>query len=128
MRILWHEWGLGTAVLLALAGAAWASVHAISRTERKLIGSAGLLLGGVFLVARSAEVDMTVVALGMGAFGLLTLLRGATAWRRDGASRFWPVAALILIPSAFAGALLLGGVLYSILEGPARLARHLTLG
>jgi hypothetical protein len=128
MQFLWHEWGLGTAMLLAIVGAAWVSVRAISATERKLIGAAGLALGGLFLVVRSAEIDMTVVALGLWAFGLLTLLRAFGAWRREGSSRLWPVALLLLLPSAVAGALLLGGVLYSILEGPARLARHLTLG
>ncbi len=128
MRFLWHEWGVGTATLLAIVGVAWLSIRAISATERKLIGAAGLVLGGLFLVARSAELDMTVVALGLWAFGLFALLRAFAAWRREGASRVWPLALLLLLPSAFAGALLLGGVLYSILEGPARMARHLRLG
>lgn len=123
MELLWSQFGLVTAVLFILVSAAWYTARVITAAERKLISSAALVLAGVFYVARvGIEPAMGAIGLAIWATGLWMFVRQAVRWRRAEASRAWPLAVLFLLPPAFFGALLLGGVVYSILAPPARAA------
>ena len=128
MRVILEQVATVAAMLLALVALAWLTAYAVSATERRLIGGLGLILGGLFLATRAADPSMVGVALALCGAGVVVLVRAVLAWRERGASPLWPVAAAVLIPCAFVGALLLGGLLYSVLAGPARLATRLTLG
>ncbi len=127
MSVLIQQVVMVAALMLAGVGFAWLTAYAIDAIERRLVGGLGLLFAGLYLGLRAADVPMDGVALAVAATGVVVLVRAGMAWRGREASRLWPVAAAVLIPSAFAGAVLLGGVLYSVLEGPARLAQHLAL-
>ncbi len=127
MRVLLQQVATIAALLLGGASFAWLTAFAISATERRAIGGLGLVFGGLYLALRSADLWMAGVALTLALAGVLHLVRAGVAWRGREPSRLWPVAAAVLIPSAFVGALLRGGVLYSVLAGPARLAERLAL-
>ncbi len=120
---------VATVAALMLGGGifAWLTAVAIGAAERRAIGGLGLFFGGLYLALRSGDAWMVGVAVTLGSVGVLFLIRAGLVWRWREPSRLWPVAAVVLIPSAFVGALLLGGVLYSVLEGPARLAARLAL-
>ncbi len=128
MHVWLQQLATVAALMLGGVGFAWLTAFAISATERRAIGGFGLLFGGVYLALRSGDPWMWGVALGLGAAGVLLLVRAGLVWRWREPSRLWPVAAAVLIPSAFVGALLLGGVVYAVLAGPARLAARLALG
>ncbi|MBX6365355.1 MAG: hypothetical protein IRZ00_15910 [Gemmatimonadetes bacterium] len=123
MELLWSQFGLVTAVLFVLVSAAWYVARVITAAERKLISSSALVLAGLFYVARvGIEPAMAAIGLAIWAAGVWMFARQAVRWRRAEASRAWPLAVIVLLPPAFFGAVLLGGVVYSILAPPARAA------
>lgn len=129
MALLWSEFGAVTAVLLVLVGLAWVTARVVNACERRLITATGLILAGLFFVARpDGEAVLTGVGVALWAAGLLIFLRSAPRWQRAQSSRAWPIAVVVLLPPAFIGSLLLGGFIYSAIAPSVQMAMRLALG
>ncbi len=129
MQFLYNEFTSLTFGLLGIVLLAWLTANVITLSERRLVGAVALILAGIFFVARPATAPLLVgIGVVLWAFGLVTFVRTGLAWRQRDGSRAGPVAILVLLPAAFFGAMLLGGLLFSMLEAPARLALRLAGG
>lgn len=106
-----------TAGLLAALLVALLVARLITPLERRLVASTGVILAGIFFVARAAG-DPVAAAIGAAgwAIGLGAFTDAALAWTSSSASRFGPIAALFLLPPTFFGAVLLDGLAISLLS------------
>lgn len=116
MEILESVYTVATVGLLVFLFLGLFVVRIITPVERRLVTSVGVLLAGVFFIAHphmagSAEVVGTVLWV----LGLGTFLDNAFGWRSDSASRIGPVAVLFLLPPAFLGTVMIGGVIVGVL-------------
>ena len=111
----------GNLAPLGLVLAAVLCVQLISPNERRLVSGTALLLAGVLFFTRGSSLVPLVAAVALTGAGAVLMLRAAVVWDDDVASRIGPVAAFLLLPPAFFGAILLVGVVLSALAAPARL-------
>lgn len=123
MELLVSQFTTVMVILLVLVGIAWVLARVITASERRLISSTALVLAGLFFVARGRlEPALALVGLSIWTAGVVMFGKAIVRWRRSDSSRAWPLALVFLLPPAFFGALLLGGVIYSVLAPPARAA------
>ncbi len=107
-----------TAGLLAILLVALLMARLITPLERRLVTSTGVILAGMFFVVQSAGdpvaagIGATGWAIGLGAFA-----HGVLAWSSAAASRIGPLAAVFLLPPTFFGAVLLDGLVISLVSG-----------
>lgn len=74
-------------------------------------------MAGLFFVGRGAGDDVaTAVGVVGWAVGLGSFVHAVLCWTAASASRIGPLAALILLPPAFFGAVLVEGLLISLLS------------
>lgn len=108
---------IGTAVLLALLLLALLAARVISPLERRLVTSAAVVLAGAFFVTRGAAepVAITVGTTALAA-GLLAFASAVTTWRSRPSSWVGAAAGLVLLPPAFFGAVLVEGLIISLLS------------
>lgn len=123
MEVLESTYTSWNLALVAATTIALLLAQVITAAERRLIAAAAVLLAGVFFLARAGGDPVPAV---VGAFtwaaGLTVFFRSGLRWSRAKASRAGPFAALVLLPPAFFGALLVCGILLALIDGPARLA------
>jgi hypothetical protein len=98
----------------------------ITPLERRLVAGTALLLAGLFLLSQpDVEIPVTVAGAGAWATGLTIFTRAGLQWNGDSASRAGPLAALVVLPTAFLGSILLVGVVVSAVAAPLRLILRL---
>lgn len=108
--------------ILSIAGlcaivAALVVARSITPLERRLVASTALILSGIFFVARHGEATPSAEPVGAVAWivGLALFTDGALSWCSRDASRAGPLAVVFLLPPAFFGAVLLTGLVVSLL-------------
>lgn len=123
MELLTSVYAAPGLVLLAVIGVGLLLAQRITRVEKRLIGATAVLLAGLFfLVAAQGDAAMGAAGAVIWLAGLGMFMRAVLAWRPGAASRAGPWAALFLLLPAFLGAVVLAGLLRTLLEGPARIA------
>lgn len=117
---------IASALLLASLAISLLVIALISPLERRLVAGAALLLAGLFLLARPG-LDLQSALLGTGtwAVGAALFFHAGFNWTRSQATKVGPLAVIFVLPPAFLGAILLGGIVLSILTGPVRLVLRL---
>lgn len=94
----------------------------ITPVERRLVAGTALLLAGLFLLSRpELGMSVTVASAGTWMLGLGIFTRASLDWRGEMASRAGPLAAILVLPGAFLGSILLVGVVVSAAAAPVRL-------
>lgn len=107
--------------LLAILGVALLIAHLITALERRLLTGVAFLFAGFFFLSRpAAGPAITLVGAASWAVGLAMFLHAGVQWSRAAASRVGPLAAIFLLPPAFFGAVLLGGLAAGLLGGSVR--------
>lgn len=111
----------GKVVLLTILGVALLISRLITALERRLVTGVAFLFAGFFLLSRPADDPAsTLIGATSWAVGLAMFLHAGIQWNRAAASRAGPFAAIFLLPPAFFGAVLLGGLAVSLVSGPVR--------
>ena len=113
-------------VLLAVAGIAVGLLRKTSVGERWLLAGGALVMAGVTLIARNLETaPLAVLGLLICAVGSRLLARARAELRQAGGTRAGLWAVVLLLPIAFFGAVVAGGVLVTLLAGPAQAAMQM---
>lgn len=103
--------------LLCILVLALLVARVITPVERRLVTSVAFLLAGVFFVAQpTAGAVAQIVGVTLWAAGLAVFTRDTLRWSRAAASPYGPLAVLLLLPPAFFGAVLVGGVVIGLLR------------
>lgn len=112
-----HPFSAATAGLLALLLVALLVARMITPLERRLVVSAAFMLAGLFFVGRAAgDAAATMVGVVCWAAGLGSFVRAALNWTSAAASRIGPLAAALLLPVAFFGAVLVEGLVIGLIS------------
>ena len=113
----------GSLAVLALVLAALLCARIITANERRLVTGTSLLLAGVLFCSRVPAPALFGAGAALTVAGAAMMLRATTAWDEESVSGMGmgALAAVIMIPPAFFGAILLVGVILSALAAPARL-------
>lgn len=102
--------------LLVLMAGALLCARLITRMERDLVTSAAFILAGAFFVARSVdEPAASLVGAMLWIGGLCRFIWIGLGWGSGSSSRAGPLAVLFLLPPAFFGAVLIGGIATGLL-------------
>lgn len=116
MEIPESSFTAATVGLLVLLTVSLLVARIVSPAERRLATSIGVLLAGIFFIAQpAAGAPALAVGTALWAVGLLGFVRDALRWNRRNASPFGPLALPFLLPPAFFGAVLAGGLLISLI-------------
>lgn len=117
MEILESTYTAATAFLLALLLVALLVARLITPQERRLVVSVAVTLAGLFFVGQAAG-DPVATAVGTAgwAIGLGSFAHGVLTWSSSAASRIGPLAVFFLLPPTFFGAVLVDGLLISLLS------------
>jgi hypothetical protein len=117
MEMLESTYTTATMMLLAVLLVALLVVRLITPLERQLVCSAALILAGLFYLARSAHDPTVAVVGGVGwTIGLVSFIDAALRWTSSAVSRFGVLALPFLLPPAFFGAVLVDGLIVSLLS------------
>lgn len=117
MEIPESSFTAATAGLLALLLVALLVARLITPLERRLVTSAAVALAGLFFVGQGAG-DFAATAVGVvgWAVGLGSFVHAVLCWTSAAASRIGPLAVVFLLPPTFFGAVLVEGLVISLLS------------
>jgi len=90
-------------------------VRLMSPLERQLLSGVAVFLAGLFFIGRAVEPVAVVVGSGLWLGGIGAFVHAGLQWHSAAMTRVLPLGILLVLPPAFFGAVLVGGLVISLI-------------